>query len=51
MLPVVQSLPVLAVSAIYCLWHTYCGWELRRRERELRQRVAYMLWVMAEKVG
>jgi hypothetical protein len=51
MLPVIQALPILAVSAIYCLWHTHCRWELQRRERQLRQRVAYLLWVMAERVG
>ncbi|HWG42302.1 MAG TPA: hypothetical protein VN688_05900 [Gemmataceae bacterium] len=42
----VYSVPTLAVSTIYCLWHLQ-GERLRRRDRVLRQRVAYMLWVMA----
>ena len=33
----------LAVSVIYCLWHAYLQYHLRR-ERTLRERVTYMLW-------
>ena len=40
------SVPTLAVSAIYCLWQFH-GELLRQRNRVLRERVAYMLWVMA----
>ncbi len=46
----VFSVPTLAVSAIYCLWHLQ-GERLRRRNIQLRQRVAYMLWVMAKDVN
>jgi hypothetical protein len=33
------------VTAIYYCWHVYYL-ENRRRERVLRERVAYMLWAM-----
>jgi hypothetical protein len=40
---------LMVVTTLYLLWRTYD--EVRvRRQRTLRQRVAYMLWVMAEKV-
>ena len=43
------SVPILAVAMIYCLWQIYRRhwW---RRHQLLRQRVAYMLWVMAQEV-
>ena len=44
------SVPTLAVSAIYCLWHVH-GEQLRRRQRILRERVAYMLWIMASRAA
>jgi hypothetical protein len=40
------ALPAVTVSTIYCLYDA-CRREKRRRERLLRERVAYMLWVMA----
>jgi hypothetical protein len=40
------SVPTLAVSLIYCCWSTYFR-ALLRRDRVLRERVAYMLWVAA----
>jgi len=40
------SITTLAISAIYCIWHGYREFCLRR-ESILRQRVAYMLWVVA----
>jgi hypothetical protein len=40
------ALPVLTVSAIFLTW-TACRRERERRERRLRERVAYMLWVAA----
>jgi hypothetical protein len=40
--------PTLAVSAIYCIWQVYRR-ALALRERVLRERVAYMLWVLAER--
>jgi hypothetical protein len=39
----------LAVSLIYCAYHAYRQ-TLWRRDRLLRERVAYMLWVMAGQV-
>jgi hypothetical protein len=46
MQPLVGSVPTLALSVIYCLYHAYYRARLRR-EGALRERVAYMLWVMA----
>jgi hypothetical protein len=41
------SVATLAVAIIYCLWRT--DFEIRiRREQTLRERVAYMLWTVAE---
>jgi hypothetical protein len=40
------TLPTLAVSLIYCLWQAYYRARLLR-ERTLRERIAYMLWVSA----
>jgi hypothetical protein len=34
---------------IDCLWQAYCRTRLRR-ERLLRQRVAFMLWEMANRI-
>lgn len=45
----VCTVPTLAISTIYCLWHLQAAW-LRRRERVLCDRVSYMLWVMANLV-
>lgn len=45
----VTSYPTLAVSAIYCIWNSYL--RLRaRHERCLRERVAYLLWVVAQQM-
>ena len=41
---VLGSVATLAVATIYCLWR----FDYFRRARTLRERVAYMLWVMAE---
>ena len=43
------SMSTLAVSMIYCAWQAYRRSRLRH-ERVLRERVAYMLWVMAQRV-
>lgn len=45
----VCTVPTLAVSSIYCLWKAHV---LRQQRREciLRQRVTYMLWVLANTV-
>lgn len=45
MYPLVMSYPTLAVSAIYCIWNTYLRLRVKQ-EQTLRQRVAFMLWVM-----
>ena len=46
---VLTTLPTLAVSAVYCLWNVYRLGHYQRA-RKLRERVAYMLWVMATEV-
>jgi hypothetical protein len=38
--------PTLVVSVIYCFWAQYHQARLRKAQR-LRERVAYLLWVMA----
>jgi hypothetical protein len=43
------SFPTLMVSVIYCLWSAYRLSRLRRL-RVLRERVAFMLWVMAQEI-
>ena len=40
------ALPTLTVSAIYCVWNLYRVAQ-RQRQRRLRERVAYLLWVVA----
>jgi hypothetical protein len=44
------SMPTLALSAIYCLYHFYLRERQRRRWQLLRERVTYMLWVAAQRV-
>jgi hypothetical protein len=41
-------LAALAVAALYCSWRRHHQ-GLMRRERMLRERVAWMLWVMASR--
>jgi hypothetical protein len=43
-------LNVGAVVGIHYIWRAYVYW-LVRRERSLRERVAYMLWRAAEEVA
>jgi hypothetical protein len=45
MVPLLMSLPTLSVSAIFCIWSAYQRY--LQRNRVLRERVAYLLWVMA----
>ena len=40
---------VFTVVSIYYLWHVYLQSRLRR-ERTVRERLTYMLWVMAQRV-
>ena len=44
--PLTSTVATFAVSAIFLLWQNYRR-DLDRRQRVLRSRVAYMLWVMA----
>jgi hypothetical protein len=46
-MPMVFGSAALAVAAAYLVWRAVAQ-ARRRREQCLRQRVAYMLWVMAE---
>lgn len=47
MVPVLdQSAATLAVAMIYCIWR-WAAEHHRRRQRVLRERVAYMLWCAA----
>ncbi len=45
----VTTLPTLAVSTLYCFWNLYRLY-VHQRERRLRERVTYMLWVMASEL-
>jgi hypothetical protein len=44
-----SNLPTLTISAIYCAYSAYRQAQDRRR-RLLHERVAYLLWVMAQQV-
>jgi hypothetical protein len=46
--PLVASVSFLAISTIYIVWNTY-RLTNARREQVLRERVAYMLWVAANR--
>ncbi len=48
--PLTSSMATLAVSAIFCLWKAYCQTH-EQRTRMLRERVAYMLWVAADRAA
>jgi hypothetical protein len=39
------NMAALAVASIYYAWRAY---DHVRKQRQLRERVAYMLWVMAQ---
>jgi hypothetical protein len=46
---IAESVPTIAVAAIYCLWmRAYMA--QRQREQRLRGRIAYMLWSAATEV-
>jgi hypothetical protein len=45
----VCTMPTLAISTIYCLWHLHQQ-RLWQRRRQLHERVTYMLWVMANQI-
>ena len=42
----VCSIALLAVTVIYLFWRSYLQ-SLYRRQRALRERVAYLLWIAA----
>ena len=44
---ILHSTATLAVSIIFCLWQSYRQ-ATSRRQRQLRERVAYMLWMAAK---
>jgi len=46
MQPLVTALPTLTVSVLYCFWNFYRLVQYQR-QRRLRERVAYMLWIVA----
>jgi hypothetical protein len=41
-----NSIGTLAVASIYCIWRMYAE-TILQQERVLRERVTYMLWVVA----
>jgi len=41
----IPHLPTFAVAGVFLIWSAYRRWQ--RRQRALRERVAYMLWVTA----
>ena len=43
------SVAALTVAGIYYWWRGYAG-DLLRRQQTLRERVAYLLWVVANRV-
>jgi recombinational DNA repair ATPase RecF len=47
--PFVGTIATLAVAIIFYTWQLYHQIQ-QQRQRVLRQRVAYMLWVMAEEL-
>ena len=49
MQPILATLPTLAVSATFCIWNAYRA-HLILRNKVKHERVAYLLWVMANEV-
>jgi hypothetical protein len=47
--PMAGSIAALAVASIYFVWRRYLQFQ-QRQERTLRERVAYMLWIMAMQI-
>lgn len=45
--PMLTTLPTLVVTGIYYFYYV-CRREQHRRARVLRERVAYLLWVVAQ---
>jgi hypothetical protein len=51
MTPFVPAISTLAVSTIYCILQFYYRQALLEKHRRLRERVAYLLWVVAERAN
>jgi hypothetical protein len=49
MQPILATLPTLAVSATFCIWNAYRA-HLILRNKVRHERVAYLLWVMANEI-
>lgn len=47
--PIVTNVAALAVATLFYAWRAY-DQTRHRRQRVLCQRVAYMLWVMAQRI-
>jgi hypothetical protein len=45
--PMTTTITTFAVSAIFLVWQNYRQILEQRRQRQLRSRVAFMLWTMA----
>ena len=43
------NIAALSVACIFYVWRSYAS-EIASRERTLRERVTYMLWVMANRI-
>ena len=48
--PLASSVTTLAVATIYCIWRKYTDVEVQRGTM-LRDRVSYMLWVVADQMA
>jgi hypothetical protein len=46
--PIVCQMAAVAVAMLYCSWRRHQDW-VDRKQRLLRERVAWMLWVMAQR--
>ncbi len=46
--PIVCQLATVAIAALYCTWRMHHR-GLLRKERLMRERVTWMLWVMAQR--
>jgi hypothetical protein len=45
-----HTMPTVAVATIYCIWSRAYVYLKQQRLKVLRDRVTYMLWVMANEV-
>jgi hypothetical protein len=47
--PLLCNLAAIVVALLYCFWRTHQQL-IQRKHVQMRERVAFMLWVMAERV-